>query len=338
MSMHLVMLRDVKVDLHGSPTIKIKLPPDFRTTFASTRKERQEMEKEVKKSLPWVRQQIKGILKTGKGTLADKNHPMRSFGAGVLARIPANVVGAAGDRVLALNIRASNRGSVWPMGARMADALCWKEFAGVTSSAAELLNPRPTAIKELYEEIAFSVDDDILLPNDLAKYPDSQKQLSVDIARARRHYGFNLAGRSGAYPAASLVGDPATTVAINGRRPFRAVVNFDADRNALEFSFVVDIKIAEPLTGIMSLAGPEHTTNLSLPPYMEDVLLVNESDLIAAEATSGRKPVSVQHLLSVHGPSNLESPRIELPFNPAATLIPLIWYLGGNYSFKRVLK
>jgi hypothetical protein len=336
MSIHVVSIPEVEVDLSGTPTVRIVLPSDYRTNYASDAKGRQALEDQ--KDDLWIEKQIKGILQSGKGYLATASNPMRSFGSGVLVRVP--LPRAASERFLVLNIRGSNRGTVWPMGHRLPDMLCWKEFAGVTGSPEELLDPRLTAIKELYEEIAFLSDDEVLLPNDLDKYPDTKEQVEVGIARARRHYGFNLAGRTGSYPAvgvSDLKADPGTTVEISdGQRQttFSAIVNYDPTTNALEISFLADIVLRKKVTGILSLAGPEHT-NLAVRPYMEDVVVVSEG--ILRKAVPGQ-PVPAKHLLSVHGPTNYKSPETSLLFSPAATLLPLVWHLDGTYCFGKALE
>jgi len=339
MSMYLIKLQDVQVNLNSSPTIKIMLPTGAAKP-ATNRSERDLLENEVRKDIDWRQKQVKEIRDTGTGTLADDEHPMRSFGAGVLVRLSGETLNLPSDgKYLVFNIRGSNRGNVWSLNAEMkTDMLCWKEFAGVTSSASELLDPRPTAIKELYEEIAFLSDDDVLLPDNLGAYPDSKELLEVGIARANQHYRFNLATKTGSYTGVdlgSLKGDSNTTVQINDQTPFKAIVNYDIRANALEISFLVDLDIKGPLTGIMSLAGKEDTTSLAFPPYMEDVVVAEQGKLVKAKSGI---PLEVRHLLSVHGPTNLKTPPRDLVYTPAATLIPLVWHLSNDYSFRKVLE
>jgi hypothetical protein len=358
--MHIVSIPKVVVDLCKSPTVTIGLPSDFRTVYAKNRQERQELEKQVKKSLPWVKEQIEKILQEGQGDLADAKHPMRSFGAGVLARVSTETESGHQRPFLVLHIRGSNRGSVWPLGYGLADMLRWKEFAGVTGSADELLDPKRTAIQELYEEIAFvSHNNEVLLPEDIASYPETERQVEVAIKRANNKPDqFGLKAVPGFYPKTlpdKWKGDPCTLVRIESPQTnlpeFPAVVNYDPETNALEMSFVADITLKKELTGILSLAGPENENTrcartwkmfswfarkqCAVRPYMEDVLVVREEAV--RSATPGQL-VPVKHLLSVHGPENLKrTGESNLYFAPAATLVPLIWYLNGTYSFRKVL-
>ena len=336
MSICIVRIREVEVNLCGTPTVRIRLPSDYQTNFVSDAKGRQAIQNE--KNPSWIKVQIEEILQKGKGYLATQSNPMRSFGAGVLARVSTE--SPYEGPFLVLNIRGSNRGSVWPLGIKIADMLCWKEFAGVTGSPDELLNPRVTAIKELYEEISFVSDKSVLFPSDIASYSDTKEQVEVAIDRANKHYGFSLSALPGFYPAIrpdDLNADTCTTVEISDGRQkstFPAIVNYDPATNALEISFIADITLRRPLTGILSLAGPENN-DITVPPYMEDVVVVRENKL--RKAMLGQ-PVPVKHLLSVHGPNNLlKSSERSLHFAPAATFVPLVWYLDGTYSFRKVL-
>jgi len=122
---------------------------------------------------------------------------MRSFGAGILPRVVTADLGA--EPMFVLQVRGSNRGSVWPLGIPIPDVLCWKELAGVTGAPDELLDPRTTAIQELYEEIGFASNTSLLLPSDLDHYPETQEQVSVAVDRINRHYRFDLSPAYGYY-------------------------------------------------------------------------------------------------------------------------------------------
>jgi hypothetical protein len=332
----MVPLTDVRIDLVAQPTVNIVLPHDYKNNFISDAKGRQALQSRMDPS--WLKARIEDILQKGRGAIATPQHPMRSFGAGILSRVSAP---GLGDKpVIVLNIRGSNRGCVWPLGVAMPDLLGWKEFAGVTGAPDELLDPRFTAVKELYEEVAFVSKGQLLLPDDVGSYEDTQEQLDIAVKRAKKHLGFALSPISGSYPAVrpdDLRGDPCTTVQITDGQEtnsFSAVVNYDPATNALEVSFVADVNFQQRLTGIISLAGPEND-DLNLHPYLEDVLLVAEAEL--RQARLGQY-VSVRHLVSKHGPANLKkSPKVLLRFSPTATLMPLVSYLDGTYSFRNVL-
>jgi len=336
--MCIVRIREVKVDLTGEPTITVVLPKDYRTNFVSDAKGRRQIEEE--KDLKWVAEQIAHILKEGKGNLATDDHPMRSFGSGILPRVTASSLGP--DPVCVLHIRGSNRGSVWPLGVPIPDVLCWKEFAGVTGSPEELCNPKLTAIKELYEELSFVSNGQILLPSDLHIYPDTLEQMTVAIQRINKHYGIAFSPAYGYYPPIKpddLRGDPRTTVLItDGKKEnqFKAIVNYDPHTNSLEISFVAEIALLQTVTGILSLSGPENK-DIEARPYLEDVVVVTEERLKKAEV--GEHRLNVQHLLSAHGSLNVLRTRNQLLFyTPAPTLVPMVSSLGGTYTFRGVLK
>ncbi len=164
MSICIVPFTDVNIDLIGSPTVSISLPSDYRSNFISDAKGRQALQSKMDPA--WIKERIEEILQTGRGSIATPDHPMRSFGSGVLARLSGT--GLGDGPIIVLNIRGSNRGSVWPLGVAMADLFGWKEFAGVTGTPEELLNPRTTAVKELYEEVAFMSETELMLPADIA--------------------------------------------------------------------------------------------------------------------------------------------------------------------------
>lgn len=119
------------------------------------------------------------------------------------------------------------------------------------------------------------------------------------------------------------------------RTKFNAVVNYDPQTNALEVSFLARISLAQPLTGLVSLSGPENN-NREVMPYMEDVLVVREAEIL--KATEGSR-VEAKHLLSVHGVTNLlKAEEQPVWYAPAPTLIPIVDQVKGAYSLEERLK
>ena len=346
MAIYVVAIPKVEVRLEGKrSTIAVHLPEDYRSARIDDPAGRRRLEKRHADAPMWVRwigEQLDAILKddAGTGVLADPRYPMRSPGAGILPRISSGP--ASDDSNVILHIRGSNRGSVWPLGTDIAYPLTWKAFAGITGSADELEDPRRTAISELYEELSLIAGDKMLLPSDIHSYPEVLQQLETARKRINRHYRFNLSFCRGDYKAIELrdlEGDDNTQVEIvapGGRRTaFNAIVSYDPLTNALDVSFLTTLRVQAPLTGLLSLSGPEND-DVGLEPYMEDIVVVRQDDLI--EARPG-ETVAATHLLSVHGPANyLRTRPGHLFYTPAPTLEPIVAYMRKGYSFRSVLE
>ena len=346
MAIYIVAIPKVEVELEEEKsTIRVRLPEDYRSARIDDPAGRRRLEKRHADDPTWVRwigEQLDAILNgdAGTGVLADPRYPMRSPGAGILPRISSGPAGDDGGVIL--HIRGSNRGSVWPLGTDIAHPLSWKAFAGITGSADELEDPRKTAIMELHEELSLIAGDKMLLPSDIHRYPEVLQQLETALKRINRHYQFKLSFLHGAYEPIEprdLEGDANTwleIVAPGGRRTgFNAIVNYDPWTNALEVSFLTTLQVQAPLTGLLSLSGPEND-DVGLKPYMEDILVVRQDDLIEAEPG---ETVAATHLLSVHGPANyLRTGPGRLFYTPSPTLEPIVAYMRKGYSFRSVLE
>ena len=84
-----------------------------------------------------------------------------------------------------------------------------------------------------------------------------------------------------------------------------------------------------PLTGLLSLAGPENKERWEVP-YFEDVLAVPIEQMCNAKVG---EDLNVFHMLGVHGSENLKlKQERSLPFIPSSTLEPILSYLKGDYK------
>lgn len=343
MAIYVVAVSEVKVELEGEKsTITIHLPENYQSVRGDSLDERRRLENVHMHDPTWIREQLDRILNGGAGTgvLADPEHPMRSPGAGIL---PCVSLGSSnGDSSVILHVRGSNRGSVWPLGIDIPHVLCWKEFAGITGSADELEDPRKTAIMELFEELSLISNDQMLLPFNIHNYPGVFPQLETALKRINRHYQLNLSfsyGYYGAIEPEDLEGDSNTWIEIitpDGKKTkFNAIANYDPFTNALEVSFLTKLQVHLPLTGLMSLSGPEND-DVDLKPYMEDIIVARRDDLKKAEPG---KEVDATHLLSVHGPTNyFKTKPGHMFYTPSPTLEPIVSYMKAQYSFGSVLQ
>lgn len=366
MAIYIARLKDVGVELtNNGAMITIALPQESKD-YIYNEQERRELEKDhwhKKPHIKWLIEQISEIMEgSGKGSLAIDDYPMRSPGAGVLPRVklkPGDIDRKSQEvknrseendsqeneiYCTILHVRGTNRGQVWPVGGDIAHVLCWKEFAGITGSAEELIEPRITAIKELYEELSLVLFDKILLPGNIChnSYADAFQHLEIALQRINRHYHFNLSFDYGHYKAVEprdLDGNNNTEVVIIDRQRnklpfFKSIVNYDPFTNTLELSFLTTLEIEPILTGIMSLAGPENN-DVNLKPFMEDIIVVKENELLSKNPGD---EIQAKHLLSVHGPTNfIKTKSGQLFYNPSPTFKPIVSQLEGNYSFKAVL-
>ena len=353
--MPLFRLDSVKVDIKKKPTlIEIVLPKGFPKGCAVADSDRGKLENCVTRSKGNTRAQIERIdeiLRNGKGNLATGRCGMRCPGVGVLPFVKLAKSGSR-SRYAILHVRGSNRGAVWPVGKSLANAFALKEFAGVTDSEEAIRNPGKAAIKELYEELTLVSGQEIILPNDIREpqYKSVLAQLETDRCRANAHYGFRLDFSRRRYREVTpekLSGDPDTLVRVRigkrVRREFSAVANFDPYTNALEFSFLTELDAGEnELTGIASFAGPENRF-LESKPYLEDIILVKESDLKAARLG---EEMPAMHLLSVYATDNLtkavksasKSRAAPLLYFPSPTLRPIVSFLNKDYTFQSTLE
>ena len=348
MSEFIVKFESVTVKMENDKvTITINIPDLKKVKPITNRKDREELERLVLSNVnfkTWLESQIKKVL-VGSGEeieIANENYPMRSFGAGVLP-----VVKFEKGKYIIFNIRGSNRGAVWPLGTRMANVFCWKEFAGVTGTPNELIDPTLTARKELYEELTFTSGKGVLMPDDIDKFPDALLQLETNCERANKHNGFGLYLLHGGYKIDKLSSGKNSniTVIINDsekkeKNKFEGnvIVNYDPFTNSLELTFVTLVELKREISGILSLAGREND-DTSLKPYFEDIILISEENLRKAKIG---EEIGVHHLLSSHGPYNYltvsKMPDSILSYLPSPTVRPIIDNFFDRYCFKEILQ